>query len=61
MTLLLFFIGIVFLIFSLSTLGAFNKKKKTKSSQEIPFIFLLLGMAFLGLSISTYVFRLHIL
>ncbi|KYG39541.1 hypothetical protein [Bacillus gaemokensis] len=59
MTLLLFFIGLIFLILAIITLNIKNNNRKT-SPQEISFIFLLLGIAFFGLCIATYVFRLKI-
>ncbi|MBO1581309.1 hypothetical protein J4P91_17015 [Bacillus sp. XF8] len=61
MTLFLFFIGFIFLILSIISLGIFNKRKPTQSSQERSFIYLLLSIACFGLCIGAYVFRLKII
>lgn len=61
MTLFLFIIGLIFLIFAIISLGIFNKRRPTRSSQERAFFYLLLSIACLGLCIATYVFRLKII
>ena len=61
MTLFLFIIGLIFLILAIISLGIFNKRRTTRSSQERAFFYLLLSIACLGLCIATYVFRLKII
>ncbi|MBC6971398.1 hypothetical protein H9I32_02850 [Bacillus sp. Xin] len=60
MTLFLFIISLIFLILAIISIGIFNKRKPTPSSQERSFIYLLISIACLGLCIATYVFRLKI-
>ncbi|MEH7456196.1 hypothetical protein CON65_05385 [Bacillus pseudomycoides] len=59
MTLLLFLIGLIFVILAIITLSM-KKNYKKLSFQEISFLFLLLGIAFFGVCISTYIFRLKV-
>ena len=59
MTLSLFIMGIIFLIAAIITLSM--KIIKIKSSQEMSFLFLLLSIAFFGIAIATYIFRLQIM
>ncbi|MBO1625198.1 hypothetical protein COE15_14995 [Bacillus cereus] len=61
MTLVLFIIGLIFLTLAIISLGVFNKSKPTQSSQERSFLYLLIGIACLGLCIATYLFRLKII
>lgn len=60
MTLSLFIMGIIFLIAAITTLSMKNTKK-IKSTQEMSFLFLLLSIAFFGIAIATYIFRLQIM
>ncbi|MED0989317.1 hypothetical protein [Bacillus nitratireducens] len=60
MTLFLFIIGIIFLITAIIALSMKNNKK-IKSPQEMSFLFLLLSIAFFGIAIATYIFRLQIM
>ncbi|WP_219375580.1 hypothetical protein [Bacillus mycoides] len=60
MTLFLFIMGIIFLVFAVIALSMINNKK-IKSPQEMSFLFLLLSIAFFGLSIASYIFRLQIM
>ncbi|MED1411894.1 MULTISPECIES: hypothetical protein [Bacillus] len=60
MTLFLFIMGIIFLVSAVIALSMKNNKK-IKSPQEMAFLFLLLSIAFFGLSIATYLFRLQIM
>ncbi|EJQ50148.1 hypothetical protein IEE_00706 [Bacillus cereus BAG5X1-1] len=60
MTLFLFIMGIIFLIVAVIALSMKNNKK-IKSPQEMSFLFLLLSIAFFGLSIASYIFRLQIM
>ncbi|EEK87190.1 hypothetical protein bcere0011_44620 [Bacillus cereus m1550] len=52
--------GIIFLIAAIITLSMKNTKK-IKSPQEMSFLFLLLSIAFFGIAIATYIFRLQIM
>ncbi|MFC9416464.1 hypothetical protein ACIG6B_11085 [Bacillus mobilis] len=60
MTLFLFIMGIVFLLAAIIALSMKNNKK-IKSPQEMSFLFLLLSIAFFGIAIATYIFRLQIM
>ncbi|MBJ8004658.1 MULTISPECIES: hypothetical protein [Bacillus] len=60
MTLFLFIMGIIFLVVAVIALSMKNNKK-IKSPQEMSFLFLLLSIAFFGLSIASYIFRLQIM
>ncbi|MCW9131887.1 MULTISPECIES: hypothetical protein [Bacillus cereus group] len=60
MTLFLFIMGSIFLVSAVIALSMKNNKK-IKSPQEMSFLFLLLSIAFFGLSIATYLFRLQIM
>ncbi|WP_459503277.1 hypothetical protein [Bacillus sp. C1] len=60
MTLVLFIIGLIFFTLAIISLGIFNKRKPTRSSQERSFLYLLIGIAFFGICIATYIFRLKI-
>ncbi|MDM5236399.1 hypothetical protein CN491_23245 [Bacillus cereus] len=60
MTLFLFIMGIIFLITAIIALSMKNNKK-IKSPQEMAFLFLLFSIAFFGIAIATYIFRLQII
>ncbi|QWG30137.1 hypothetical protein EXW58_22230 [Bacillus mycoides] len=60
MTLFLFIMGIIFLVVAVIALSMKNNKK-IKSPQEMSFLFLLLSIAFFGLSVASYIFRLQII
>ncbi|KFN04106.1 hypothetical protein D0U04_04380 [Bacillus clarus] len=60
MTLFLFIVGIIFLISAIIALSM-KQNKKIQSPQEMSFFLLLLSIAFFGLSIATYIFRLKIM
>ncbi|WP_305453485.1 hypothetical protein [Bacillus mycoides] len=60
MTLFLFIMGIIFLVSAVIALSMKNNKK-IKSPQEMSFLFLLLSIAFFGLLIASYIFRLQIM
>ncbi|MBJ7983260.1 MULTISPECIES: hypothetical protein [Bacillus cereus group] len=60
MTLFLFIMGIIFLVVAVIALSMKNNKK-IKSPQEMSFLFLLLSIAFFGLSVASYIFRLQIM
>ncbi|EEK48327.1 hypothetical protein bcere0002_46680 [Bacillus cereus ATCC 10876] len=50
----------MFLLAAIIVLSMKNNKK-IKSPQEMSFLFLLLSIAFFGIAIATYIFRLQIM
>ncbi|CAM4152711.1 hypothetical protein [Bacillus manliponensis] len=58
MLILLFFIGLISLIFSLSSLNIFHKEPPR---QERAFVLLLISIACFGVWIAMYTFRLNIM